>query len=147
MNDWMFGPSGNSDSECMTERVIDWAGEWVIEFRHMLGKCITEPMTDWLGEWVGNWVSQRVIDRECNWITEGSCQWWVGEWHQSKPRFNCVLLPLHKSVLPNKQFVRDVAPTIASSPHHHHVTLYRHVYFFLNMKIHSNVLQGKSVIT
>ena len=48
MNDWMFGPSGNSDSEFMTERVIDWAGEWVIEFRDVLGKCITEPVTDWL---------------------------------------------------------------------------------------------------
>jgi len=70
----------------------------------------------------------------------------VGEWHQSKPSFNCVLLPLHKAVLRKKQVVRHAAPTIASNPyhyHHHRVNLHRCVYFFLDMKIHSNGLQGQ----
>lgn len=62
MNGWMFGPSGNSDSECMTERIIDWAGEWVIEFRHILGKCITQPVTDCLDEWVTESVSEWLIE-------------------------------------------------------------------------------------
>ena len=70
----------------------------------------------------------------------------VGEWHQSKPSFNCVLLPLHKAVPPNKQVVWDASPTIASSAQHHHhrVTLHRCVYFFLNMKIHSDGSQGQA---
>jgi hypothetical protein len=53
-----------------------------------------------------------------------------GEWHLSKYSLNAVPL--------NKQVLREAASTIPSCPPY--ITIYRSVYSFLNMKIHSSGL-------